>query len=552
MKSLLPLLFVLLWGIGPAAAQGRFKAASGEQVAVNGARRALLIGIDRYADPTFPPLRFAARDASALGAVLRDPGLGAFDSVETMVVGELSARVIVARIEAWARTLGPEDTALLYWSGHGTRWTDGRGRSRVFLATEDSKRDDPIDTAVPVEALQALLSDMPATRRVLVLDACFTGSGKVDADDVQEAVDERFDERFPVSVRSSEKEAALFATTYGRPALESKSLGHGVFTYHLIRALGEEREKADADGDLVVTVSEAFDWARDQAMQATAQRQVPMAIYKIVGREELVLSGDPSRRAAARLAAVTAYEGAQHGVRLVVDGQERGAFPRTVLVEPGPHVVEFRTPAGKVIDRGRHDFRLGGVYSAAALRDALNGGRHQIAVGYQHLVLPGEAWRSDKLPHAPGVRLSYDVRLPSRNPMLRRLGIGVDLGFSRFSELEAQGGHIAPPTTAIELAAGPFFRLDLTGFLLQVQPRVAVMTLLRHGPLQDPFAHWVLGAVGADFALGARPDNRVSLRVHYAPMFFNADLRGTHTADTVGGAPIEVYHRLAGVVAIGF
>lgn len=532
---------------GVAWAQGTFGKLGG--AASEGQRRAILIGVDRYSDAGFPPLQFAARDASALAGALRDPRFGGFASVDVVAVGDLTARTIVARLEYWARSIQPDDTVLVYWSGHGTRWIDERNRPRVFLATEDSTRSNPIDTAVPLESLEQFLSSLPASRRILVLDACFTGSGKIDGDDATEAADEEFDERLPLVPKAQEREAWLFATTYGRPALESKSLGHGVFTYHLIQAMTDRFDESDADDDQVVSVSEAFDWARDQAMDTTGQRQIPMAIYKIVGREELVLSGDPKSRTRSSLAMVTAYEGTQQGVRLIVDGRERGAFPRSVLIEPGFHTVEFQTAGGKVIDRGRHQFRASSVYRVEALRDALNGGRHQLSLGYQHLLLPGEAWRSAAVPDAPGVRLAYELRPPSRHAILRRFGLAVDLGAAFFGPEASLGGGNAPPSTAVELGAGPLFRLDLTGFMLQIQPRAAALLLLRRGGPTPTYPNWILGSVGADFGVGIRPHNLFSVRVHWAPMFFDADL-GDHSAE--GRPPIEIYHRIAAAVALGF
>ncbi len=119
-------------------------------------------------------------------------------------------------------------------------------------------------------------------------------------------------------------------------------------------------------------------------MEATEAIQVPMAFYKVVGRELLVLSGDPHSRKRVEAALVGAYDGPQEGLAFFVDGQEKGAFPRTVLVEPGTRVVEFRSARGAVVDRGRFRFEKEGNYSVQNIRDSLNGGRHLLAVGYAH------------------------------------------------------------------------------------------------------------------------------------------------------------------------
>ena len=51
-------------------------------------RYALVIGINNYADPAFPPLRYAHNDATAMGRLLEDGGYGGFDHVSVVVTPE--------------------------------------------------------------------------------------------------------------------------------------------------------------------------------------------------------------------------------------------------------------------------------------------------------------------------------------------------------------------------------------------------------------------------------------------------------------------------------
>lgn len=528
----------------PLAAQGRFGAAvTGQQE--QGGRRAILVGIDEYADPAFATLRFAARDARDLADVLLDPSYGGFESVEILPSSGLDSETLFLRLRQWALTLAPDDLGLIYFSGHGTRHVDERGRSHVFVAATDTRRSDPIRTGIPLAALEEVLATLPASRRVLILDACFTGDGKIGQGDAAAAARALVDEDLPFSERVQEKEARLFATTWGRPALESEALGHGVYTAWLIAALGERFDEADLNGDLVVSVSEAHDFARDRTMQDTGDLQIPMVFYEIVGREDLVLSGDPGSRRRVEMAMVSAYEGPQQGLRLFVDGQEKGAFPRTVLVEPGSHRVEFQNLAGKVIDSGFVTFRKEGVYPVSRVRDGLNGGRHLLSAGYAHTWLPGWAGQGEDGPAAPGMRLAYGFRFPSRVPLLRRLGLVVDAGVGFFPEHDLDGGGTAPQTTLLDVGAGPVFRLDLPFVLLSAQPRFAIGNLFRSrtGP---GWVNWVFGAIGGNLAAGFRPVNRLSVQFVYSPMVFDADIQGS-------GAPKpELMHRLAATVEIGF
>jgi len=513
---------------------------------VRGVRRAIVIGIDDYDDPEFSDLSYATRDAEALAEILRDAQYGGFASVDLVVAGDLSTKGIVHRLSRWRATLGPHDLALVFFSGHGTRWIDERNRSRVFLAARDTLKSKPLDTGLSMEGLQEYLSTLPSPRRVLVLDACFTGKGRVAADEALAAGSDLMEEKLPFSERISEHEAQLFSTTYGRPALESAKLGHGIYTFHLVEALGSRFDEADVNGDLVVTVSEAHDFARHHTMKSTSDVQVPMALYRIVGQESLVLSGDAFSRRRVQMALVSSYDGPQQGLTLHVDGQSRGSFPATVLVDAGTRRVEFRSRTGRVLDRGRFRFASGQAYSVSRIRDGLNGGRHLVSLGYAHTWLPGEAYSSAGVPSAPGLRMGYSLRLPGRDPFVRRLGLAVDFVLAGFPAQSTTLEHLgdAPPSTLLDLGVGPMIRLDIPWVVLSVQPRFAVVNLWRSEAAQ-PFLHWLFGAFGVQLAAGIRPKNRLSIQVQYAAMLFDAALQGGNEAQT------ELMQRLVVTAELG-
>lgn len=545
---LVPALATLLLWPSALLAQGAFATTPATTEAsqpVAGRRLALLVGIDTYADSSLASLQFAAKDAAELGAALLDPAQGGFDLVQVLRPRERTSSEVLMALQRWKKLLRPGDTALLYFSGHGMRWVDERGRSRLFLAASNTLRQDPLNTAIPVDALQDFLATLPAARRVLIVDACFTGDGKVDEEHAAAAARAFLDEKLPLHVKSSDKEAQLYSTTYGRPALESKSMQNGVYTGNLIAALGDQFDAADMDGDLVVSVSEAHDYARDRTMERTEGLQVPMVFYKVIGREEIILAGDSGSRKRVELAFVSAYEGAQQGLRMFVNGQERGTFPRSLLVPPGQHSVEFRTLSGKVVDRGRFKFDQQGVYSVRGIRDALGGGRHLVSAGFLQTWLPGAAYDSEAVPTASGLRLGYSFRFPSRSPLLRKLGLGADLSVGFMPAYPTVPADLAdsPQSTLVDFGFGPLLRLDLRYALLSLRPRAALTLLLRDQTAQ-PFLNWAFGSVGVELAAGFRPLNRVCVGVQYSPMLFNAALSGTEKP--------ELMHRLSFGAEVGF
>ena len=545
----------------PAAAQGVFGALE-EEAAVTeaGARRAFVIGVNTYNDPSFGPLHYAGRDAERLGAVLADPARGGFADVEVVVDGDMTARGIVHRLQAWSKTVGPEDLAVVYFSGHGTRKLDEKNRSVVYLATADTAKVSPETSAIPLSAMQEFLATLPTTRRLLVVDACFTGDGKIAAATAEALGRVVVDEKMPFSDKVAEKEAQLFATTWGRPALELEELRHGVYTAYFIDALDTAASMADINQDTVISVSEAHDYARDATLATTGEVQIPMAFYKIIGNEELFLSGDVTARADARLALITSYAGPQQGMVMLLDGEEKGAFPRTVAIEPGAHVVEFRNHNGKLVEKGRMKFAVGRTYEVSQIRKTLNGGRHMVSAGYAHSWVPGVQFKTDGVPSGPGARIGYALRFPGRSPAIRILGLGVDLtyaGFPKRDDVTTSGIAVAPATHMLDLGVGPTFRVPLSVVTLQVMPRVSGMLLLRNVNDQ-PFLPWILGTVGADLSVSVHPHPRVGIKASWIPSFTTAaldltqaDIAAELEANPAWQPPIRFLNRIVGGIEIG-
>ena len=89
---------------------------------MDGARSALIVASDRYADPGLRRLWAPAADAQALARVLRDPKIGGF---EVRILLNESAHVVNLAVEDFFADRRPDDPLLLYFSGHGLKDSDG-------------------------------------------------------------------------------------------------------------------------------------------------------------------------------------------------------------------------------------------------------------------------------------------------------------------------------------------------------------------------------------------------------------------------------------------
>src|SRR5512147_3338994 len=103
---------------------------------------ALIIGNSHYQDPNLAKLVAPTEDVNDLAVVLRDPAIGGFDQVVTLI-DETDAAIRLS-IEDFFAEKKPDDLLVLYFSGHGVRDEQGR----LYLAVQSTRLDRLRATAI--------------------------------------------------------------------------------------------------------------------------------------------------------------------------------------------------------------------------------------------------------------------------------------------------------------------------------------------------------------------------------------------------------------------
>ncbi|WP_328848535.1 DEAD/DEAH box helicase [Micromonospora zamorensis] len=190
------------------------------------------MGINRYRSKSVRRLASAARDAKALHAVFSD-NLG--EANTTLLVDREATRdaVVAALMELQTRST-PEDVVVISFSGHGSTTHE--------LVTHDADPGSLPSTSLPLDQFTELVGAIPARQLVVVLDCCFAGGAgakvlnaplvpRGGVTGLPESTDARL-ERMAGAGR-----LILAAATGEQEAWEDPHLGHGLLTYHLLRAL---------------------------------------------------------------------------------------------------------------------------------------------------------------------------------------------------------------------------------------------------------------------------------------------------------------------------
>ena len=138
-----------------------------------GRSRAVLIGASTYSHlEDLPAVR---NNLSGVRDVLVAPGLGGLPADNCTVVAEPAKPVDVYRTLR-QHAAAAQDTLLVYFAGHGRTGS----RNELWLCLPDTDPDELPYSAWPYDELRRVVADSRATKKVVILDCCFSGRALAD------------------------------------------------------------------------------------------------------------------------------------------------------------------------------------------------------------------------------------------------------------------------------------------------------------------------------------------------------------------------------------
>jgi hypothetical protein len=333
--------------------------------AVAAERFAVVIGNNR-GEVQELPLQYAHTDAQRMAEVLTQMGDFPAHNI-TVLQGntDVEIRSALLHINERVRAAGPDAMLLVYYSGHAdAEALHVQGSS--FALTE----------------LVSLVRGSSASLRMLIVDAC--RAGVVTS---RKGVQVRAPVALDVAGPIPDGFVVFAAASPGEDAQESDEVGASFFTHHLLSGL---MGAADSDGDRLVSLEEAYRYAADHTLQASARSlagpQHPSFRYDVGGQGRVVLT---------RLDAATAHGDV--------------AFP------PGPRWLMFN-------DRGQVIAEISGT-SSQSLR--VPAGRYVVVGRQTDALLEGSV---DVQPNSTQVLLLDDMQRTDYARLVRKGGADVGFG----------------------------------------------------------------------------------------------------------------------------
>ena len=227
---------------------------------VDGTRSALIVANSEYTDPGLRRLRAPARDAQALAAVLRDPGIGGFEVRTLLNEGAYEVNLAVEEFFADRR---PDDLLLVHFSCHGVKDQDGE----LYFAAANTVLRALGATAVAAEFVNRRMSRSRSRRVVLLLDCCYAGAferGMTARAGAGVGIEAQFGGRGRAVITAS---SAMEYAFEGGELADTHQLQPSIFTSALVQGLATG--EADRDQDGMVALDELYDYVYDKVRAAT-------------------------------------------------------------------------------------------------------------------------------------------------------------------------------------------------------------------------------------------------------------------------------------------
>ena len=303
----------------------------------------LLVGVNQYQDEQFPNLSYSALDCQGLGEAI-SAATQAFPQKTVMVhhdfanqgdqldfadryrplqtqiaiTGRLplgihakfryfptqaadlaNVRANLARIAAESK---PEDTVLFYFSGHGLLEADSQ---QAVLCLANTYKNDLLKTGLSMSELIQQLGSCAAHQQLVWLDACHSGGMTLRVSKGESGIAPMSNPTLQLVevLRQRAKQSkgfyALLSCDQNQQSWEFPELGHGVFTYYLMRGL--LGEAADSHG--VIEADALYKYVYYQTLRYIDQtnQQLRLINQQKRGRGETQLQSEYSLQTPKRI-----------------------------------------------------------------------------------------------------------------------------------------------------------------------------------------------------------------------------------------------------------
>jgi len=239
---------------------------------------ALLIGVANY--PYVRPLPGTVLDdARDLGSLLTEAAICGYppDQVVALLDEQATNDRIRAALGDLAARTGPEDTAVVFFSGHGAQKT-GVTTPQEYLLPYDCRSHNLPGTAISGEEMTAMLRQIKAGRLLVLLDSCHS-EGAGDPKSLEAQIKAGLSDDYYQMLAQGKGRVVIASSRAGELSWTLGGMNNSLFTHHLLEAL---RGKGKTLGDGYVRVFDLFRHVAERVPKQADQHP----IFKASAMEE--------------------------------------------------------------------------------------------------------------------------------------------------------------------------------------------------------------------------------------------------------------------------
>ena len=235
---------------------------------------AVVIGIANYRNAS--PLPDAVlNDARDVAAILKSNAYCGYDAsnVHLLLDGDATLERIRAALASVAGTSGPDDTVVIFFSGHGARLGDPADPESALLPVEcDAQKLGT--TSLSETEFSSTLARFAARRLLVLIDACHSGgAGSFKGLRAAELPTLGYSEKSLGRLAHGTGRVLISSSRASEESLVFSNARNSVFTCHLLDAL---RGRASPRGDGLIRVFDVFNHISEMVKREVPGRQHPV------------------------------------------------------------------------------------------------------------------------------------------------------------------------------------------------------------------------------------------------------------------------------------
>ena len=241
---------------------------------------AVVIGVANYRSVARLP-DAVLNDARDVAAVLKSRAYCGYDdrNVHLLLDGDATLDRMRVTLASLAGSSGPDDTVVIFFSGHGARFGDPTDQVSALLPIEcDARRLDA--TSLSEAEFSAALQRFAARRLLVLIDACHSaGAGRIKGAQAGELAALGYSEKTLVRLAQGTGRVLIASSRADEQSWVLPDARNSVFTSHLLDAL---HGRGSTSGDGLIRVFEIFNHVAE-----LVKRDVPGCQHPVFRASEL-------------------------------------------------------------------------------------------------------------------------------------------------------------------------------------------------------------------------------------------------------------------------